>query len=211
MEWLVGKGIDARRLTPLGCGSVWPLTFSVNEREREQNRPAELVRRTTLATCELPGNCGVSGRTKLDRELRVAGTLARPLRKACHNGKGPMTAAGNTLLRRFSFRPTPEKRIREWKAKWRQGAENGWAGASPATNPFPAASLHHSAWAAGCNWARNHPDRRREVASGLAHPHRRANDTITRLFRRASLGPVGLSALTVMGAVWTIRRRRTRG
>lgn len=161
----------------------------------------------TLAWHVSVGDCP---RCKSSTASSVAGTLARPLRKASHNGKGPMTAAGNTLLRRFSFRPTQEKRIQEWKAKWRQGAENGWAGASPASNPFPAASLHHSAWAAGWNWARKHPDRRREVASGLAHPHRRANDTITRLFRRASLGPVGLSALTVMGAVWTIRRRRTR-
>lgn len=121
-----------------------------------------------------------------------------------------MTAAGNTLLRHILFRKTEDKRIREWKAKWRQGAENAWAGAAFAANPFATESPHHSAWAAGWNWARNHPDRRREGASGLAHPHRRATDTITRLIRKASLSPVGLSALTVMGAVWTIRRRRTR-
>jgi hypothetical protein len=120
-----------------------------------------------------------------------------------------MTAVGNPL-RRLPFRKTADTRIREWKAKWRQGAENGWAGEPLAANPFSPDSPHHPAWTAGWNWSQTHPDRRREVASGLAHPHRRASDTITRLIRRASLGPVGLSALTVMGAVWTIRRRRTR-
>jgi outer membrane protein OmpA-like peptidoglycan-associated protein len=53
-EWLVGRGIDARRLTPLGCGSGRRLTFGETEPERQQNRRAELVRRTSTAGCEPP-------------------------------------------------------------------------------------------------------------------------------------------------------------
>jgi hypothetical protein len=53
-EWLARRGIDARRLTPLGCGAVRPLTFGRTEAERELNRRAELVRRTSTAGCEPP-------------------------------------------------------------------------------------------------------------------------------------------------------------
>ena len=120
-----------------------------------------------------------------------------------------MTAVGNTFLR-LPFKTTPDKRIRDWKAKWRQGAENGWAGAPSAANPFPSGSPHHAAWAAGWNWAQKHPDRRRQVLSRLAHPHRRTNDTVARLVRGAKASAVGLSALTLMGALWDIRRRRAR-
>lgn len=52
--WLVERGIDARRLTPLGCGSIRPLTFGENDEDRQRNRRAELVRRTSSAGCELP-------------------------------------------------------------------------------------------------------------------------------------------------------------
>jgi outer membrane protein OmpA-like peptidoglycan-associated protein len=52
--WLSRRGIDARRLTPLGCGSVRPLTLGRTESESEQNRRAELVRRTPAAGCEPP-------------------------------------------------------------------------------------------------------------------------------------------------------------
>src|SRR4029453_13810283 len=121
-----------------------------------------------------------------------------------------MTPAGNTLLRRFPFKTTPDRQIRDWKTKWRRGAEDGWAGAAPAANPFRSGSSGHSAWAAGWNWAKNHPDRRRQDALVLAHPHRRTSDTIARLVRRATARAVGLSALTLVGALWDIRRRRTR-
>ena len=54
VEYLARRGIDARRLTPLGCGAVRPLTIGRTEPEREQNRRAELVRRTLTAGCEPP-------------------------------------------------------------------------------------------------------------------------------------------------------------
>jgi outer membrane protein OmpA-like peptidoglycan-associated protein len=54
VESLVRRGVDARRLTALGCGSVRPLTIGRTEPEREQNRRAELVRRTAAAGCEPP-------------------------------------------------------------------------------------------------------------------------------------------------------------
>jgi outer membrane protein OmpA-like peptidoglycan-associated protein len=54
VRWLVERGIDARRLTPLGCGSVRPLTFGENDEDRQRNRRAELVRRTSTAGCEPP-------------------------------------------------------------------------------------------------------------------------------------------------------------
>lgn len=54
VRWLVERGIDARRLTPLGCGSVRPLTFGESDQDRGRNRRAELVRRTSSAGCEPP-------------------------------------------------------------------------------------------------------------------------------------------------------------
>ena len=54
VAWLARRGIDVRRLTPLGCGAVRPLTIGRTEAEREQNRRAELVRRTSTAGCEPP-------------------------------------------------------------------------------------------------------------------------------------------------------------
>jgi hypothetical protein len=44
----------------------------------------------------------------------------------------------------------------------------------------------------------------------LAHPHRRSNDTLPQLMRRARTGAIGMSALTVLGGLWAIRRRRSR-
>lgn len=54
VEWLVARGIDADRLSALGCGSVRPLTFGETESERARNRRAELVRQTATAGCEPP-------------------------------------------------------------------------------------------------------------------------------------------------------------
>jgi outer membrane protein OmpA-like peptidoglycan-associated protein len=53
-EWLTQRGVDVRRLTPRGCGTVRPVTIGRTEPEREQNRRAELVRRTPMAGCEPP-------------------------------------------------------------------------------------------------------------------------------------------------------------
>ena len=54
INWLVERGINARRLTPLGCGSVRPLTFGESDEDRRPNRRAELGRRTSSAGCEPP-------------------------------------------------------------------------------------------------------------------------------------------------------------
>jgi outer membrane protein OmpA-like peptidoglycan-associated protein len=54
VRWLVDRGIDARRLRPLGCGSVRPLTFGESDEDRGRNRRAELVRRISSAGCEPP-------------------------------------------------------------------------------------------------------------------------------------------------------------
>ena len=54
VERLVARGIDARRLIPLACGSVRPLMFGETEQERGRNRRAELVRLTPSAGCEPP-------------------------------------------------------------------------------------------------------------------------------------------------------------
>lgn len=54
VKWLVDRGIDSRRLSALGCGAVRPLTFGESEKDRQRNRRAELVRRTSSAGCEPP-------------------------------------------------------------------------------------------------------------------------------------------------------------
>jgi outer membrane protein OmpA-like peptidoglycan-associated protein len=54
VEWLVARGIDAERLSALGCGSTRPLTFGETESERARNRRAELVRQTATAGCQPP-------------------------------------------------------------------------------------------------------------------------------------------------------------
>ena len=81
-----------------------------------------------------------------------------------------MTAVGNTLLRRLPFKTTPDKQIQDWKAKWRRGAENGWAGAAPAANPFRSGSSGHSAWVAGWNWAKNASGSKAAGCSGTGPP-----------------------------------------
>ena len=54
VDWLQKRGVERRRLTPSGCGSRRPLTFGEDERQRERNRRAELVRLTATAGCEPP-------------------------------------------------------------------------------------------------------------------------------------------------------------
>jgi outer membrane protein OmpA-like peptidoglycan-associated protein len=54
VKWLVDRGIDSHRLTPVGCGSVRPITFGATEEDRQRNRRAELVRPTSSAGCEPP-------------------------------------------------------------------------------------------------------------------------------------------------------------
>ena len=103
-----------------------------------------------------------------------------------------------------------DKQVRGWRRHWQRGAEARWSGASNGVNPHPPGASHASAWSAGWRWAEHHADRRNPIAARIAHPYRRSSDTLVRLVRRASAGAVGVSALTMIAAVWTIRRKRAR-
>jgi outer membrane protein OmpA-like peptidoglycan-associated protein len=54
VDWLVQRGIDRRRLAPLGCGSSRPMWNSDSEEHRAANRRAELVRRSEREGCQPP-------------------------------------------------------------------------------------------------------------------------------------------------------------
>jgi hypothetical protein len=107
--------------------------------------------------------------------------------------------------------PNTDQRIREWQRQWRRGADARWSGLAADTNPNPPGSDRSAAWSAGWSWAEHHPDRRLTSQSRLAHPHRRVTDTFPRLMRHARTGAIGVSALTVFGGLWAIRRHRSRG
>jgi hypothetical protein len=94
---------------------------------------------------------------------------------------------------------------------WQLGAQAKWADRGPDANPNRAGSEALTAWSAGWAWAARHPDRRRHVHAGLAHPYRRSNDTLLRLMRQPGRSAIGLSALTVLGGLLAMRRRRTQG
>jgi hypothetical protein len=111
------------------------------------------------------------------------------------------------LFQQFTS-PTPDRKIREWKDTWRRGAQTQWSGRPAAANPHPAGSDRAAAWNAGWNWAARHSDRRQSGPARLAHPHRRSNDTLPRLISHAKTGAIGLSVLTVLGALWKSRRQR---
>ena len=118
----------------------------------------------------------------------------------------------NSILRSLEqfTRSSTERRIREWKDSWRQGAEAKWSGTSSEAKPTATVSATAGAWMAGWTWAERHQDRRQPKAFGLAHPHRRSTDTLPELMRHAKAGVVGVSALTLLAGLWEIRRRRGR-
>ena len=103
-----------------------------------------------------------------------------------------------------------DERVRGWRKHWERGADARWSGTSTGVNPYPSGSSRASAWSAGWSWAAHHDDRRTPDSSRLAHPYRRSSDTLVRLVRRANAGAFGVSALTMIAAVWEIRRRRAR-
>jgi hypothetical protein len=122
-----------------------------------------------------------------------------------------MTFAGSVSLFRSLTRRNStddDRRIREWRMNWQLGAQARWADQGPDANPNRAGSRTAAAWSAGWAWAARHPDRRREVPQGLAHPYRRSNDTLIRLIRQPCSSAIGLSAITVIGGLWAMRRRR---
>ena len=112
-------------------------------------------------------------------------------------------------LRRIASQNT-DKQVREWRRHWERGADARWFGTSNGVNPYPSGSSRASAWSAGWSWAEHHADRRKPDVARLAHRYRRNSDTLVRLVRRANRGAVGVSALTMIAAVWRIRRRRGR-
>ena len=56
VQWLVSRGIDRRRLAPLGCGSSRPAWYSDTDEHRAANRRAELVRQNVHAGCQPPSS-----------------------------------------------------------------------------------------------------------------------------------------------------------
>ena len=121
------------------------------------------------------------------------------------------TAARSVLdhLRRVASKNT-DKQVRGWRKHWERGADAGWSGASNGVNPYPPDSYRASAWSAGWRWAEHRADRRKPDATRLAHPYRRNSDTLIRLVRRPNARAVGVSAVTIIAAVWEIRHRRAR-
>ena len=103
-----------------------------------------------------------------------------------------------------------DSQVRDWRKHWEQGANARWSGASTGINPYPSGSSRASAYKAGWRWAERHLNRREPDASRLAHPYRRRSDTLVRLVRGANPRALGVSALTMIAAVWKIRRRRAR-
>ena len=97
--------------------------------------------------------------------------------------------------------------LQEWKEAWTAGAQARWSGSKDVRNPHGAGSKRAAAWDAGRRWAELHPDRRRNTAVRFAHPHRRSTDYSSRLISRATAGAAGLSALTLAGWLWQMRRR----
>ena len=112
-------------------------------------------------------------------------------------------------LRRIGSQDS-DRQVRGWRKHWERGAAARWSGRSTGVNPYSPGSSRASAWNAGWSWAEQHVNRRTRQAARLAHPHRRSSDTLVRLVRGADARAAGVSALTMLAAVWEIRRRRTR-
>lgn len=118
-----------------------------------------------------------------------------------------------SLLRSLGrFRPSgADRRLHDWQENWRRGADAKWSGGAHAVNPHPAGSDRAAAWMAGWDWAERQPNRRETTQLRLAHPHRRSTDTLPQLvIRHARAGAIGISAVTLLGGLWAIRRRRSR-
>jgi hypothetical protein len=113
-------------------------------------------------------------------------------------------------FRRSSSEDDDDRRIREWRSNWQLGAQARWAGKGVNNNPSRPGSKAFAAWSAGWTWAGHHPDRRGSGQSGLAHPYRRSSDTLMRLVRQPGGSAIGLSAITVIGGIIAMRRRRPR-
>lgn len=120
------------------------------------------------------------------------------------------SAASELLTAPASAQARPNDQVRAWKAAWVSGAESRWAAQPLLTNPHTAGSSRAAAWRAGWHWAERQPDRREPSAVRFAHQYRRSTDQSFPRVRRTQAAAVGLSALTIAGWLWHIRRQRNR-
>ena len=93
--------------------------------------------------------------------------------------------------------------VETWKKAWIAGAEARWS-KTPALNPFTV-EPSRAAWNAGHLWAADNPDRRKTNHIRLAHPRRRATDTVPRVVRAVGIGAIGFGVLAA--ARWAWRKR----
>jgi hypothetical protein len=97
-----------------------------------------------------------------------------------------------------------------WRDAWMKGAHARWRGIPSLENPHPVGARQAAAWDAGWRWAGCQPDRRRSDVVRFAHPHRRNADHREPLMRRSTAAAAGLSALTLAGWLWRMRRTWSR-
>ena len=128
--------------------------------------------------------------------------------------QGMGVSDSNEAARKGSFRdallPNPADKsdafVEMWKTAWLSGADTYWATQS-AANPH-AEDPARAAWQAGADWAKSHPDRRKEHHLRLAHPSRRATDPGRRVPRAVKIGAFGIGLLATSRWVWRKLRPR---
>jgi hypothetical protein len=127
-------------------------------------------------------------------------------------GSTPSTAAPDETASRVTApeQQPDDSHVRAWKSAWVGGAEGRWAAKPIVANPHAAGSPQSAAWRAGWHWADRPPARRDPNAVRFAHQYRRTADLSLLRGRRTQAAAVGLSALTIAGWLWHIRRQRTR-
>ena len=94
--------------------------------------------------------------------------------------------------------------VQMWKAAWLSGANAYWA-TKLSINPHtddPA----RAAWQAGSDWAKDHPDRRKQHHLRVAHRNRRATDPRRRIPRAVKIGAVGIGLLSASRWLWRALR-----
>jgi hypothetical protein len=124
----------------------------------------------------------------------------------------------NETARKWPIRiQLPSKRTDEadafvemWKKAWMSGADTCWA-SQPSINPN-AEDPTRAAWQAGWDWAKVHPNRRKQHHLRLAHPNRRATDLARRVPRAVKIGTFGIGLLAASRWLWrTLRSRKPGG
>jgi hypothetical protein len=101
--------------------------------------------------------------------------------------------------------------VETWKKAWLSGADACWWATEPVINPH-ADDPARAAWQAGSDWAKDHPDRRKEHHLRLAHSNRRATDAGRRIPRAVKIGALGIGLLAASRWVRrTLRSRNSKG